>query len=119
MNWIKRNLFWIILGTIISIFPIWIIAEVVHYNLEPRHKIYVEWVVYGPNGPRYYKGTHEIVGDNFKVRKHWIRGHKSRDGYNEVTIEDGNRWGSYIANQRICIYQGLNDVDVTKFKIIE
>lgn len=119
MNWIKRNLFWIILGLVISIVPIWIIASIIHYNLEPRHKIYVEWTVYDGATERRWNGTYTIAGESYWIENTWKRTGKYGGAYRAVSIVDKNTWGARFNEQIVCIYTGLHDVKVNKIEIIE
>lgn len=34
-------------------------------------------------------------------------------------IIDKDAWGSYISKQSVCIYTGMNDVEVNTIKVIE
>ena len=35
MNWLKRNYWFVTFIFAVSLIPTWVIAEIVHYNLEP------------------------------------------------------------------------------------
>ena len=65
LNWIKRNYGLVIIIFILSLFPTWIISSIIHYNLEPRHKIYVEWTVYDGATERTWYGTYTIAGESY------------------------------------------------------
>lgn len=119
MKWIKEHWFGISIFLLLLVFPTLIITDVVHYNLEHKRKIYVEWTVYDGLNSRHYKGTYDIVGDNFGVRNYWTSAGKYSGSYRVVSIVDGNAWMGYFEKQSVCIYTGLNDVEVNKIKIIE
>jgi len=119
MNWLKRNYWWLTLVFIGSLIPIWIIAQIIHYNSEPRHKIYVEWVVYDSGTTRTCHGTYEIAGEQYGIRDEWHSTGKHGGAYRAVSIIDKDNWGSYIEKQSVCIYTGLHDVQVTKIEIVE
>ena len=119
-DWIKQHLFGIIMTFLFSIMPIWIIAEVIHYNCEKDSKVYVEWTVYTGNGTnRNYSGTYDMKGTEFSVRNYWQSAGKYHGSYRVVSIVDKDAWGSYINKQSVCIYTGMNDVEVTKIKVLE
>ena len=100
--------------------PIWIITEVIHYNCEQDSKIYVEWTVYNGNGTcRNYSGTYDMKGTEFSVHNYWQSAGKYRGSYRVVRIVDNNAWGSYINKQSVCIYTGMNDVEVNTIKVLE
>lgn len=119
MSWIKKHLFSIIITILCSILPLWIIAEVIHYNCEPDSKVYVEWIVYDGSTPRTYSGTYDMKGSEFEVQNYWQSAGKYRGSYRVVNIVDKDAWGSYLARQGVCIYTGMNDVEVKKIKIIK
>jgi hypothetical protein len=119
MSWIKKHLFGIIMVILISIIPIVIIAEVIHYNCEPESKVYVEWTVYDSFSPRRYSGTYDLKGSEFEVQNYWQSAGKYRGSYRVVRITDKNAGGSYIGRQSVCIYTGVNDVEVNTIKIIK
>ena len=118
-DWIKKHSFGIIMSILISIIPIWIIAEVIHYNCEKDSKVYVEWTVYDGISARHYSGTYDMKGTEFSVRNYWRSAGKYRGSYMDVSIIDNDAWGGYINKQSVCIYQGFNDVEVTTIKVIE
>ena len=119
-EWIKKHLFGVIMTILLSIIPMWIIAEVIHYNCEKDSKVYVEWTVYTGNGTsRNYSGTYDMKGTEFSVRNYWQSAGKYSGSYRVVSIIDKDAWGSYINKQSICIYTGMNDVEVTKIKVLE
>lgn len=119
MKWIKNNLWLVYIVSILSIIPIMIITQVIHYNCEPEHKVYIEWTVYGCSTPRHYHGTYDMVGEEFKIYDHFVSAGKYQGSYRIVSIVDKNNWGAYIGKQSVCIYVGMNDVEVNKIKIIE
>lgn len=119
MNWIKRNYWWLILVFLVSLLPGWIVAGIIHYNLEPRHKIYVEWTVYDGPSERTFHGTYDIVGDRYGILNTWHSTGKHGGSYRAVSIIDKDNWGAYISKQSVCIYTGLNDVKVNKIEIVE
>jgi len=119
MSWIKKHWFNIIIVFLFSIIPLWIIAEVIHYNSEPDNKVYVEWTVYDGSKPRTYSGTYDMKGSEFEVQNYWKSSGKYQGSYRVVRIVDKDSWGSYISSQGVCIYTGMNDVEVKKIKIIE
>ncbi len=119
-DWIKKHWFGIIMTISISIMPIWIIAEVIHYNYEQDSKVYVEWTVYNGNGTcRNYSGTYDMKGTEFSVHNYWQSVRKYQGSYRVVCIVDNDAWGTYINEQSVCIYTGMNDVEVTKIKVLE
>lgn len=119
MNWIKRNYGLIIIIFIASLFPAWIIGSIIHYNLETRHKIYVEWTVYDGGTERTWHGTYTIAGENYMIENTWHSTGKYGGAYRAVSIVDKDNWGSRFNEQIVCIYTGLNDVRVNKIEIIE
>lgn len=119
-DWIKKHSFGIIMTIIISIIPIWIIAEVIHYNCEQDSKVYVEWTVYTGNGTcRKYSGTYDMKGTEFGELNYWRSAGKYGGSYRVVSIIDKDAWGSYISKQGVCIYTGMNDVEVNTIKVLE
>ena len=118
-DWIKKHLFGIIITILISIIPIWIIVEAIHYNCEKDSKVYVEWTVYDGISARYYSGTYDMKGIEFSVRNYWESAGKYGGCYRDVSIIDKDAWGVYINKQSVCIYTGMNDVEVTAIKVLE
>lgn len=119
-DWIKKHLFSVIMTILFSIIPIWIIAEVIHYNYEKDSKVYVEWTVYNSNGTsRNYSGTYDMKGTEFSIHNYWQSAGKYRGSYRVVSIIDKDAWGSYINKQSVCIYTGINDVEVNTIKVLE
>lgn len=118
-NWIKRHSFAIFITFIISIFPILIAVEIIHYNLEPKSKIYVEWTVYDGMATRHYSGTYEMKGKEFEIQNYWESAGKYRGSFRVVRIVDKDAWYGYINKQSVCIYTGMNDVEVNNIKILE
>ena len=118
-DWIKKHSFGIIITILISIIPIWIIAEVIHYNCEKDSKVYVEWTVYDGISTRHYSDTYDMKGTEFDVQNYWRRAGKYGGSYRVVSIIDKDAWGSYINNQSVCIYTGMNDVEVNTIKVLE
>ncbi len=118
-GWIKKHSFGIIMAILISIMPVCIIAEVIHYNCEKDSKVYVEWTVYDGISARHYSGTYDMKGTEFSVRNYWRSAGKYRCSYRDVSIIDNDAWGSYISKQSVCIYTGMNDVEVTTIKVLE
>ena len=118
-GWIKKYLFGIIITILISIIPIWIIVEVIHYNCEKDSKVYVEWTVYDGTSARHYSGTYDMKGTEFSVLNYWRSAGKYHCSYRDVSIIDKDAWGSYISKQSVCIYTGINDVEVTTIKVLE
>lgn len=119
INWIKKHLFAIFTILIISILPIAISIEVIHYNLEPISKVYVEWTVYDGLSKRDFYGTYEMVGKEFAVQNYWECVGTNGGSYRVVRIIDKDALNSYIGKQTTCIYTGMNDVKVTKIKVLE
>ena len=120
INWIKKHYFSIIMTILILIIPFsWIIAEVIHYNCEPISKVYVEYNVYDGTGTRHYSGTYEMKGKEFGIQNYWQSAGKYRGSYRVVRIVDKDAWGSYFQKQSVCIYTGMNDVEVKVFKVLE
>lgn len=120
INWIKKHWFGLIITILLSIIPTLIIAEVIHYNCEKDSKVYVEWTVYTGNGTsRNYSGTYDMKGTEFSVHNYWQSAGKYSGSYRVVSIIDKDAWGSYINKQSVCIYTGMNDVEVTKIKVLE
>lgn len=119
MKWIKNHWFGLTIFFILSILPLCIIGEVVHYNLEPEHKVYIEWTVYDGSTPRHYKGTYDMVGERFEIHNYWQSAGKYNGSYRVVRIVDKDNWSGYIGKQSVCIYTGMNDVEVNKIEIIE
>ena len=119
-DWIKKHWFGITITILLSIIPMLIIAEVIHYNCEKDSKVYVEWTVYTGNGTsRNYSCTYDMKGTEFSVRNYWQSAGKYRGSYRVVSIIDNDAWSSYINKQSVCIYTGMNDVEVTKIKVLE
>lgn len=118
-GWIKKYLFGIIITILISIIPIWIIVEVIHYNCERDSKVYVEWTVYDGLSTRHYSDTYDMKGIEFEVQNYWRSAGKYHCSYRDVSIIDKDAWGSYISKQSVCIYTGINDVEVTTIKVLE
>ena len=119
-DWIKKHLFSVIMTILFLIIPIWIIAEVIHYNCEKDSKVYVEWTVYNGNGTsRNYSGTYDMKGTEFSIHNYWQSAGKYRGSYRVVSIIDKDAWGSYINKQSVCIYTGINDVEVNTIKVLE
>lgn len=119
-NWIKKHFFAITITIAISIIPIFIICELIYYNCEQDSKVYVEWTVYNNNGTcRNYSGTYDMKGSEFEVQNYWQSAGKYRGSYRVVRIVDKNAGGSYINKQSVCIYTGINDVEVNTIKVLE
>lgn len=119
IHWIKNHYFKIILAILISILPILIAIEIIHYNLEPESKVYVEWTVYDGLSKRDFHGTYEMNGKEFTVQNYWQSTGKHGGSYRVVRIVDKDALGSYINKQSVCIYTGINDIEVTKIKVLE
>jgi len=120
ISWIKKRYFSIIMAILILIIPFsWIIAEVIHYNCEQDSKVYVEWIVYDGSIPRTYSGTYDMKGTEFTVQNYWQSAGKYSGSYRVVRIVDKDAWGSYINKQTVCIYTGMNDVEVRKIKVLK
>ena len=119
-NWINKHWFVILMTILLSIIPMWIIAEVIHYNCEKDSKVYVEWTVYNDNGTcRTYSGTYEMKGTEFGIRNYWRSAGRYGGSYRSVNIIDKGAWGGYINKQAVCIYTGMNDVEVNTIKVLE
>jgi len=119
-DWINKHWFVITISILLSVMPIWIIAEVIHYNCEKNSKVYVEWTVYNGNGTcRNYSGTYDMKGTEFSVHNYWQSAGKYHGSYRVVSIIDNDAWGSYINRQSVCIYTGMNDVKVNTIKVLE
>lgn len=118
-EWINKHWFAIIIAIILSIIPTWIIAEVIHYNCEQDSKVYVEWTVYNGSTPRTYSGIYEMKGTEFGVLNYWRSAGKYGSSYRIVRIIDKDAWGLYINKQSVCIYAGMNDVEVKQIKVIK
>jgi hypothetical protein len=118
-DWIIKHWFAITMIIGVSIIPIFIIGELIYYNCEEDSKVYVEWTVYDGYTPRNYSGTYEMKGSEFEVQNYWQSAGKYRGSYRVVRIVDKNAGGSYINRQSVCIYTGMNDVEVTKIKVLE
>ena len=119
-NWINKHWFGIVMTVMLSIIPIWIIGEVIHYNCEKDSKVYVEWTVYNGNGTcRNYSGTYDMKGTEFGVQNYWQGTGRHGGSYRVVNIVDKDTWGSYINKQSVCIYTGINDVEVNTIKVLE
>lgn len=117
---IKKHLSTIVIVLFISsILPIYIAADIIHYNSEPTSKVYIEYNVYDGAGTRHYSGTYEIKGKEFEVQNYWESAGKYRGSYRVVRIVDKDAWGSYFQKQSVCIYTGMNDVEVKVFKVLE
>ncbi len=117
ISWIKKYWFNIVITILISIMPLWIIAEVIHYNCEPDSKVYVEWTIYDGSATRTYSGTYDMKGSEFEVQNYWQSAGKYQGSYRVVRIVDKDTWSSYIARQSVCIYAGMNDVEVNIIKV--
>ena len=119
-DWINKYCFAIIITALISVIPLWIIGEVIHYNCEQDSKVYVEWTVYNNNGTcRTYSGTYDMKGTEFDVQNYWQSAGRYGGSYRVVNIVDKNALGSYINKQSVCIYTGMNDVEVNTIKVLE
>lgn len=118
-NWIKKHLYTIFIVFIISILPITMVIEVIHYNSEPQSKVYVEWTVYDGIATRHYSGTYEMKGKEFEIQNYWESAGKYRGSFRVVRIVDKDAWGGYINKQSVCIYTGMNDVEVNIVKVLE
>ena len=119
-DWINKHRLGILMTILVSIIPIWLIAEVIHYNCEQDSKVYVEWTVYSDNGNcRKYSGTYYMKGTEFSVYNYWVSAGRYRGSYRVVNIIDNDALGSYISKQSVCIYTGMNDVEVNTIKVIE
>ena len=118
--WINKRWFGIVMTVLLSITPIWVIDEVIHYNCEQDSKVYVEWTVYNGNGTcRNYSGTYDMKGTEFGVQNYWQSAGRYGGSYRVVNIVDKNALGSYINKQSVCIYTGINDVEVNTIKVLE
>ena len=118
-EWINKHWFAIIITIILSIIPTWIIAEVIHYNCEQESKVYVEWTVYDSYAPRNYSGIYNMKGSEFEVQNYWQSAGKYRGSYRVVRIIDKGAWSCYIGKQSVCVYTGMNDVEVKQIKLIK
>ena len=119
-DWINKYCFAIIITALLSIMPLWMIGEVIHYNCEQDSKVYVEWTVYNGNGTcRNYSGTYDMKGTEFGVQNYWQSAGRYGGSYRVVNIVDKNALGSYINKQSVCIYTGINDVEVNTIKVLE
>lgn len=119
-DWINKYCFAIIITALLSVIPLWIIGEVIHYNCEQDSKVYVEWTVYNNNGTcRTYSGTYDMKGTEFGVQNYWQSAGRYGGSYRVVNIVDKNTLGSYINKQSVCIYTGMNDVEVNTIKVLE
>ena len=119
-GWINKHWFGIVMTVLLSITPIWVISEVIHYNCEQDSKVYVEWTVYNGNGTcRNYSGTYDMKGTEFGVQNYWQSVGRYGGSYRVVNIVDKNALGSYINKQSVCIYTGINDVEVNTIKVLE
>lgn len=119
-DWINKYCFAIIITALLSVIPLWIIGEVIHYNCEQDSKVYVEWTVYNNNGTcRTYSGTYDMKGIEFGVQNYWQSTGRYGGSYRVVNIVDKNTLGSYINKQSVCIYTGMNDVEVNTIKVLE
>lgn len=119
-DWINKYCFAIIITALLSVMPLWIIGEVIHYNCEKDSKVYVEWTVYNNNGTcRTYSGTYDMKGTEFGVQNYWQSAGRYGGSYRVVNIVDKNTLGSYINKQSVCIYTGMNDVKVNTIKVLE
>lgn len=112
------KIFFILCVLLILAIPSWIIAEIIHYNLEPRHRIGVTYTIYDNGTVRKRYGVFTIAGDKYEVLNYW-RSRKHSKGHRVVSIVDANHWGAYISQQSVCIYTGLGDVEVNEIKIVE
>lgn len=119
INWIKKHSFTIFIVFIISILPMSLLIEIIHYNSEPQSKVYVEWTVYDGMATRHYSGTYEMKGKEFEIQNYWKSAGKYRGSYRVVRIVDKNAWCGYINKQLVCIYTGMNDVEVNTIKVLE
>lgn len=119
MSWINKHWLCIVMTILVSIMPLWIIAEIIHYKCEPENKVYVEWTVHDSFSSRQYSGTYDMKGSEFEVQNYWQSMGKYRGSYRVVRIVDKDAWNLYIARQVICIYTGMNDVEVNTIKVIE
>ena len=119
-DWINKHWFAIILTALSSIMPIWMIGEIIHYNCEKDSRVYVEWTVYNGNGTyRNYFGTYDMKGTEFGVQNYWQSAGRYGGSYRVVNIVDKDALGSYINKQSVCIYTGINDVEVNTIKVLE
>lgn len=119
-DWINKYCFAIIITALLSVIPLWTISEVIHYNCEHDSKVYVEWTVYNDNGTcRKYSGTYYMKGIEFGVQNYWQSAGRYGGSYRVVNIVDKNALGSYINKQSVCIYTGMNDVEVNTIKVLE
>lgn len=108
----------IIIGIFLFFFGL-ISAQIIHYKLEPESKVYVEWTVFNGGNSRNYSGTYIIKGTDFYIRDYWQSAGKYGGSYRVVCISDKDSWGCFINNQSVCIYTGMNDVQVNKIKVIK
>ena len=119
-DWINKYCFAIIITALLSVIPLWIIGEVIHYNCEQDSKVYVEWTVYNNNGTcRTYSGTYDMKGTEFGVQNYWQSAGRYGGSYRVVNVVDKDALGSYINKQSVCIYTGMNDVEVNTIKVLE
>jgi len=93
INLIKKHWFGIAMTIGVTIIPMFIIAEVIHYNCEEDSKVYVEWTVYDGYTPRNYSGTYDMKGTEFSVHNYWQSAGKYRGSYRVVSIIDKDAWG--------------------------
>jgi hypothetical protein len=119
INWIKKHLFTILTIFIISILPLCIVANIIHYNSEPISKVYIEYNVYDGLATRHYSGTYEMKGKEFIIQNYWQSSGKHRGSYRVVRIVDKATWGGYFNKQSVCIYTGMNDIEVKILKVLE
>ena len=54
----------------------------------------------------------------FEIQNYWESAGRYRGSYRVVRIVDKDAWCGYINKQSICIYTGLNDVEVKKLKVL-
>ena len=60
-----------------------------------------------------------MKGTEFGAYSYWRSAGRYGGSYRVVDIIDKDAWGSYISKQSICIYAGMNDVEVNTIKVIE
>ena len=92
---------------LVSIIPIWLIAEVIHYNCEKDSKVYVEWTVYNDNGTcRTYSGTYDMKGTEFGIQNYWLSAGRHGGSYRSVNIIDKGAWVAILINRLYVYIQG-------------
>ena len=106
-NWINKHWFAILMVTLLSIIPIWITVEVIHYNCEKDSNVYVEWTVYNDNGTcRTYSGTYDMKGTEFGIQNYWRSAGRYGGSYRTVNIIDKGAWVVILTNRLYAYIQG-------------